>query len=350
MNIKSRLEAEEAEAERLIQYLSQGAANQELPDDGNTQEQTSALQEVQNTENKPSALQEIEEEKQTEVVEQKEIVSEDIAENSEKDPAKNDAYWENKFKILQGKYDAELPRERTLTKIERTKNERLTVNLQEVQAALREERERADYAEAELLKVKASNDDTAGYEPELFQAIRNDVAKEFGLEKAKVKAQAKKPDLQQASVITEDEAMNAIYDLTGGKEKWNSIDKNPQFISWLKEVDRFTGEPRQTTMVRAFQNEKFDTAAEYYLEFDRLLQKESSLDAVAKKRQLGSMTSPKSKGDSSPSVEQKVEFVTGKEMEKFSDDCIAGRITDPDLIERTKARFDRAIADGRVKP
>ncbi len=166
--------------------------------------------------------------------------------------------WEKRYSILKGKYDAEVPRQ--ARQIKELKNE--LAGVRGLLAKLNEQKPAPPASSSEapaspekpaqrLLKQQEIED----YGEELIGVIHRGAAEAFNPEIAALKEEIKqlKSQLGGVSQTLHSSQRDTVLDiLTREVPDWKTLNEDELFLSWLDEVDTFSGEPRQVLLDRAF--------------------------------------------------------------------------------------------------
>lgn len=166
--------------------------------------------------------------------------------------------WEEKYKTLQGKYNAEVPR--------------LNSEVRELRLAVQELNKAppaaAPVAEtAPLQESVVSEQDLVDYGDDLVDLIRR-VARAEATEKTK----SLTPEIQeikgQVQESQQRQVTNTVYSkLDGEIQDWKGINKSPEFVSWLQDRDPYAGTVRQDLLGEAFANGDGDRVVAFFKGF-----------------------------------------------------------------------------------
>lgn len=179
------------------------------------------------------------------------------------DPAPSgDAYWEQRFRVLQGKYNAETKRDRdTISTLQRDMDSLRGV-LATVQTQLAAKPAPAPApAPKPVAKVTAKEIEEFG--EDLLDAASRFAAQQW--EPLVVELRAEVADLRAEVASTKSTAvaarqtvaMNAREQMFATLDKeltdWRTINTDDQFKEWLGQEDEMSGETRQTLLLRAYE-------------------------------------------------------------------------------------------------
>ncbi len=166
--------------------------------------------------------------------------------------------WQKRYSILKGKYDAEVPRQARQIK-------ELKTELASVRGLLAQLNEQKPVAPAGSIETPASLEKPAqrllkqqeieDYGEELIGVIHRGAAEAFNPEIAALKEEIKqlKGQLGGVSQTLHSSQRDSVLDiLTREVPDWKTLNEDELFLSWLDQVDTFSGEPRQVLLDRAF--------------------------------------------------------------------------------------------------
>lgn len=202
--------------------------------------------------------------------------------------------WKQKYLVLQGKYDKEVPRLHERLRDSdghiRSLQDQLT-RLSTTVATMQElQKEKPEPAPAQLVTPEEIDQ----FGPDLIdvvervakQAIAPYVDQKFNEVQKSVK-QVDESVASQRKTMAES-ARERLYErLDAAVPGWDAINKDPVFVGWLREVDQFSGQPRGILLRAAF--EKND--AERVVKFFQGFQKEHAVETSDPKP-----AAPESKG------------------------------------------------------
>ncbi len=262
--------------------------------------------------------------------------------------------WEQKFKTLQGKYNAELG-------VAREDNKALQDKLAEATANIKELNERANKLEEEaslkksgdlaamLESVKDKYDGeelfgvveaTAKSQSELGQANRN-LSKEISDLKARI-GQTQDATQKTAEQLFAERLLAAVPNL-------NEINTNPDFIDWMNEVDPsarlYTSAPhpiRQQVMEAAQRRNDSVAAIAIYNEW---LAKKGPQEESSKIPEAHIQPELSGSGEGEPEGKP---IYTMEQVKKFYDDVVHGRKYSSEEVERIDRDIHAARLEGRI--
>jgi phosphopantetheinyl transferase (holo-ACP synthase) len=178
--------------------------------------------------------------------EQQESIQEFSAVPESKKHAKEEDvnYWKHKYHVLQGKYNAEIPRLQE-------QNNKLLSYLEELKkeiAILKEMK-----TQETPVYVSSSNkiEQFKAEYPDIYEVISELWAEKEA--KYKEEITKLKEELNKTSMTVTKTAQEMFYDeLTRLVPDWSVINTDPKFLSWLQEIDDLTGLKRHDILLNAY--------------------------------------------------------------------------------------------------
>ena len=179
-----------------------------------------------------------------------------VEEPKAKDPEVEEAAvptdnFEHKYKVLQGKYDAEVPALHGQLK-------QLQSELTSVQSLLANLKQPEKVDESSFTAEKLlSEDEIDEYGPEMIDIIRRAAREEFGPKMARLEKENESLREMLSNVsttVSESARDNVIESLTSAIPNWREINTDTKFISWLDEREVFSGARRHDLLTQAFEN------------------------------------------------------------------------------------------------
>ena len=163
--------------------------------------------------------------------------------------------WEQKYKALQGKYNAEVPR---MAGELREMRDQLK-ELMEAKAAPKEPTE-ATAPEKNVV----SDQDIVDYGEDLLDLIRR-----VAQDEARRMTSSLTPTIEeirgQVTKSAQKQATTTIYSkLDADVQDWREINKSPEFLEWLATRDPYVGEHRKNLLAKAFEHGDADRVAAFF--------------------------------------------------------------------------------------
>ncbi len=245
------------------------------------------------------------------------------------DPPKEDP-WEHKYKVMEGKYRAEVPRLAAENRDLRQKFDALT-------------------AEIESLKSKATTPAQSLISPEDREKYGDDlldVIKRTAQEQVAAKDQEIAELKRRLDGVHQDTAKTAevtFYDRLGELvPDWVSINAEDGFLKWLDEYDEFTGRTRQDLLSDAENSRDAVRVARFFTKWKA----EQTQSVASSQRALESQVVP----DTNKVVKAPVgkRLFTRAEIQQFYAAARRGEISSKDMVAM-EAEIHAATLEGRIR-
>jgi hypothetical protein len=243
-------------------------------------------------------------------------------------PSPPEESWEHRFKVLQGKYNAEVPRFAH-------ENKDLKNRLQ----ALEEQLEEMKNAKPPELLVKP--EEIEQYGEGLIDVARRVAREELASKDAliaKLKSEIDSVKSVQSHVVQD----SFFRSLTEMVPDWEALNADANFLSWLDEVDDLTGETRQALLGRAEQARDPVRAAKFFNTYKKMSQTWAAKSAASLEQQIVPPT------NQAPSTPQAKKIWTRAEITNFYDRLRRGTISDADA-NAIEADIASASVEGRIR-
>lgn len=238
--------------------------------------------------------------------------------------------WEHKFKVIEGKYKAEVPR---LAAQVRELSQRVE--------ALSAENEELKSRPSEPAQTLISPEDREKYGDDLLDVIKRAAKEEVGAKEVEI-AQLKK-QLESISSTTAKQNEVSFYDRLGQLvSDWPVINDDPTFHEWLDEYDELTGKRRQDLLSEAENSKDADRVARFFTKWKA--QQESS--KATTQQALASQTVPDGKPVVKPPAGKR--FFSRAEIADFYARARRGEIGQKELVAM-EAEIHAASIEGRVR-
>lgn len=255
---------------------------------------------------------------------------------SENPPANSDSQppappnaedWEHRFKVLQGKYNSEVPRfaeqVRELTKrIEGLETENQTLK-------------------AEPPKPLVTQNEIDEYGEGLIDVARRIAQEEVA--KKQIEIDALKRQLTDVSQATTNTVVNDFYrSLNAIVPDWEKLNTDPAFLKWLEEKDELTGEQRMNLLARAEQSRDAVRVGNFF----NVFKKTSQSWAANAQQSLEQQVVPPTKKVPDTPPSKKV-WLRG-EIKDFYDRLKRGEVSDQEALA-IEADITAASIEGRIR-
>lgn len=243
-------------------------------------------------------------------------------------PPGNEDTSEHRFKVLQGKYNSEVPRLNA-------ENKDLKTRLQQL--------------EHEIEVMKNSKPPESLVKPEeveqygegLIDVARRIAREELAAKQAEIDALKNRID-SLSNVTTQNVEASFFKSLTEMVPDWEQVNQDPKFLTWLDEVDELTGETRQSLLSRAEKGRDAARTAKFFNAY----KKTSSTWAANTTNALESQVAPPT--NKAPNAPPAKKIWTRAEVADFYAKARRGDIKDEDVIA-IEADIMAAQIEGRMR-
>lgn len=263
---------------------------------------------------------------------------------SDDDPA----YWKQKYKTLQGMYDADVPR--------------LNGQLKEVTKQLEELKAQVDEANKEAKQAKAQ----AEHE-RLKNLVTDEDRQEFGEDLIEVQRKVAREELADLVQQIEDlkntnSELRERLDRTGSEVSmasfeqklerripgFSQLNSSPEWIEWLNEVDPILRAPRGAAAQKAYSEGDIEGVA-YYVDLFKKTQQPKPERKKKPSPELENQIQPPRSASSQATPQPKGKVYTNADIQRMfkrvTELGVAGRI---DEARKLEAEIDAAYTQGRV--
>jgi hypothetical protein len=242
-------------------------------------------------------------------------------------PQQQDDNWEHRFKVLQGKYNSEVPRFANELKELKTRLE----NLQ---------------SENEQLKIKppeplVTPEEVEEYGPGLVDLARRIAKEEMSAKDAEINRL--KSQIQSISEATSNTVTNDFFrSLSAIVPDWEKLNEDPGFLRWLDEVDELTGEQRFALLDKAQAARDAARAAKFFNAYKKTSQTWAATSTQSLENQLVPTT------NKTPDTPPSKKIWTRGEITEFYSRMRRGAVSDKDAIA-IEADITAASIEGRIR-
>lgn len=244
---------------------------------------------------------------------------------------------ESKFKVLQGKYNAEVPRLHQEIR-------ELTSTTQSLQAQLEQAQTPATVAkdlEETDLNIEAYAEYGEEFE-QLAQMVKSLTSKVETLknENTSLRTSVDNVEVNSASEKFWDRLEAAVPD-------WETINTNPDFVQWLQEVDDISGITRQTHLNDASETLNANKTIKIFKKFNDSVAKENTNNGQRNNR-IARQAQPNSVNTAAPTSPNK-RLYTRKEIKEFYKDVSSGKWKGHEAeLKQVEADIFAAPLEGRI--
>ena len=250
--------------------------------------------------------------------------------------------WEHKFRVLQGKYNAEVPR------LKRA-NDELQDQLKAMQQQLQQLSEKVSAAPAPAPAPSISNEEVERYGPEFVEFVRKVARQEAPTQQVDLasieRSIASKVDerVRPAEEIGQRTAKQLFFaDLTKLSPNWEQLNTDDKFLNWLADTDPLTGALRQDIFDDAYGKLDAQRVAAFFNSFG------GAVSAAPTAPPLQTQVVPQTSGTpvGTPQPGKKIWYKS--EVAKFYDDMRRGLVK-PDEAVRIEGEIFAAQKEGRLR-
>ena len=264
-----------------------------------------------------------------------------------------DANWQQKYKTLQGMYNAEVPQlkqqvQEQSAKINQFEKLIASINEQKQQpqapqqpVSLLSEKEVDEYGESIDIMRKVTKEETGNLLGEVA-SLKQQIAQ---------MAQNTVPQVQQlANQVGSTQEQLFWSKLSSIVPNWQEINENADFQTWLLETDPLSGQPRQAHLEDAQQRYDVERIANIFSTWSGLNGNDAQQVKTANQNELQQQVAPKkSRSAGAAPSSNKAPSYTAADIAAFYDDIRKGKFKGRD-DERAKIERDifAAQAEGRI--
>lgn len=280
--------------------------------------------------------------------------------------------WEQKYRVLQGKYNAEVPRLQRLTNEQGTAITELRQQLVATQTMLATLGQKQGAAPAAATPAPAGNgklvkdEEVREYGEDLTDYIRR-VAQDAIMPKVSEQMQPMRQQVEQARNVagqvmqrtaqTDQEKMFALLDAQ--VEGWQQQNEDGQFLEWLQLPDTYSGVKRMDLLKQAYERYDGPRVVAFFKGYrnEHAVVTPPAAAAPAQgapQRKLEEFVAPGTARAGSTVTQDGAgkRIWTQAEIKQFYDDCAAGKYRTPKAVER-KLQIEQDIfaasREGRVR-
>ena len=260
--------------------------------------------------------------------------------------------WEQRFKTLQGKYNAEVPQLHA-------QNRKLQTELYAQQIQQVEPQQEASAAEDSFESLVTSND-IEDFGESTIDVIRRAAREEMQKPLAEMRAeneQLKKLIANTQTELSKDSYSRMIENLDNDVPNWKVTNEDPKFLEWLKGIDPFSGQSRHDLLRDGYEKHQTDRVKSFFHEYGKENAGSSAVGVPGQQSpvRLETLVAPGTPTDghtdsartqnSTPQGKQ----WTREEIKQFYIDAQRGSYQ-PQEIQRLESDIVRASKEGRIIP
>jgi len=248
--------------------------------------------------------------------------------------------WKQKYTVLQGKYDAEVPRLQSQLVDLKAQIDRQSVVIEDLNSKVMQ-------PQADETFEALDADEYEGWGPEMQKMAKrvNYLQDTIKAQKAQLENRASAPapevddGLKTRIETLETEAVdNRVNSYINYLDKniqgdWRAINKSPGFIAWTREIDPITTVPRISVLSEAAANYRGVQVASIFNSYI------ASTGGKVNVSVADSLPVSTGNGDETPAP---VETMTAQDLYKAQNDFVQGRITDEEF-NAIHAKFQKSL-------
>lgn len=260
--------------------------------------------------------------------------------------------WEQRYRTLQGMFAKTNEQNAEL----RGRLDEMSAQLSRLSAAPQTQQTQQQVAPSG--KRYLTEEEVKDYGAEFIDVTKRAAREEFEGRLAELQEQIKNLTTSQQSVVQTAAAASKVaaetldekyYNaLDVGEPDWEKINESQQFLTWLSEVDTFTGARRQALLNQAFAAKDATRTLAFFKAFK---QTQNGAGATPNKPSVdtASLVSPETGASGAPASNSKRGKIWSQaEVEKVYDDRVRGKIT-PQRFNDLEKEIMAAVSEGRIK-
>ncbi len=258
------------------------------------------------------------------------------------EPDRDAKYWEHRAKTIKGMHDADLARMKgEIENLKRDKQEALDKANAAIKAIPREYDLRKYFSEVELETYGEDMIKTVLRASAKMLDERTESVDKIGTELADVKSR-----LEYTEQMSAEQKKSTFWAVFQAQvPDWQKVNDDPEFHTWLGEVDPVAGEERQSILTSAESRLDGARVAQIFNTFKQVKLNKATPPVRNKER----MVVPES-AQSVTNLNPEADWITSAEINKFSNDVIRGFYKNrPKEQEATEKKINAAIANRRIK-
>ena len=292
-----------------------------------TVESNAGLDSGENTpeEKQVEASPEVAAESQTDSVDEQ-VTKSETEEHSEPDTEDKKESWQQKYRTLQGMYNKEVP---SLNAQNRELNSRVS-QLESLLGTMNKQEKPAEPVVADKLITDSDIEEYGDSIEIMRKAAKEELSGQMGrvaqLEEEIAKLRGVVPQVQQVQQQQKSSSEKQFWDaLNHEVPNWNEVNSDPDFQSWLLEIDPLTGIARQTYLEDAQRKLESSRVIQFFKAFvGNSGNDDSARDKRATKSELEKQVSP-GLGRAGQPVSNDAKTYTPQDIEKFFKDVRTGK-------------------------
>ena len=269
---------------------------------------------------------------------------------ADKEPESDDPKWKQKYKTLQGMYDAEVPRLHQQVKDLNTQLEELKKTVESANDKAAEAKQEAEY---ERLKNLVTDEERQEFGDDLIEVQRK-VAREETAELVKQLEAIKSENAKLHELLqqTDSQVSHTSFQhrLTQLVPDFEQVNSDPAWIAWLDENDPLLRAPRRVVAERAYAEGDAESVA-HFVNLFRESSGQSTTDTKKKvvKQELEAQIQPsKSASSNTPVAPAGKTYTNDQVRNMFLRVTQLNKTGKLDEARKLEAEIDAAYMQGRV--
>jgi len=238
--------------------------------------------------------------------------------------------WEHKYKVMEGKYRAEVPRLAAENRELRQKLEGLTQDFESFKS-------KAATPSTPLI----SAEDREKYGDDLLDVIKRSAQEQVSAKDSEIEQLKRR--LDDVHTDTAKNAEVVFYDrLSQMMPDWVAINDDPSFLKWLDEYDALTGKRRQDLLSDAENSRDADRVARFFGTW----KSQQQVSTTTTNKALAAQVVPDTNKVVTPP--QTKRFFTRAEIADFYQRARRGEVSNADMVS-VESEIHLATVEGRIR-
>jgi hypothetical protein len=242
--------------------------------------------------------------------------------------------WEQKYKVLKGKYDKEVPRLSKEIKMLKREKEELMNRLSMLEQAVmymnqtKQQQSQPQAEDDDIVKLRSEY-------PEIYNAVSKLLSRKIG------EIEPKLDEIKQEATTG-----NFYARLDAMAPNWRTLNTDPDFLDWLntpsQEVPTMT---KHKLMMIAFQQGDATAVAHLFNTYEKLTQNNNNEESEAPMAQKFTAPPHRKAAQSTQNVGKKI--YKESEIRQFYTDAALGKIS-PEIKEKKERDIIQALLENRI--
>jgi hypothetical protein len=267
-------------------------------------------------------------------------------------PADDAETWKQRFRSLQGVFNAEMPK---LQRANATLEDQVRELTDKVAALGTQAPSQEAAATGKTLVTPA---DEVAFGPELIDLIKRvakdligdgsgSLAKDVASLKAELLAVRGQLGTVSERVVVSDQD-RFLAAMTKLVPDWQAIDEQQGWLDWLTDTDPMVGKPRQELLIEATNAKDSVRVAAFFNAYKAAVTPQAARQSVARNEQQRQVAPPRTRS-AAPIPQGTDRIWTGKDIALAYDEIRMGRV-DATAAAQIEAQINAAMSEGRIAP